>query len=171
MAASCVSIKSLACTDLPQRFVEDNANAVGKIEAANGGIWHWDREAMAAVFVEEVLGQATCFRAEYEAVIFSVFPVGIPALRLGCQVKKTGIGQSRIQLLQIYMPVKSDLVPVIQAGPFQRPVIHLKTRDADDMQFGKSGGTQAGDVPGVWRYFGFEKRNMYHLLSKRRQPA
>lgn len=33
--------------------------------------------------------------------------------------------------------MKPDLIPIIEAGTFQRTVIHSKSRHADDMKVGK----------------------------------
>jgi hypothetical protein len=82
----CKDLYILAVADLTQGLVQDNADAVGEIEAANGAVWHWDGQAVVAVLVEEVCGQAAGFGAEYEAVGFKVLPVGIGPRGFCCYV-------------------------------------------------------------------------------------
>ena len=64
------------------------------------------------------------------------------------------------------MAVKDDLVPIVEPGSPQRPIIHPESGHADNVQVGSSGGTQPGNVAGIRRYLGLEKYDVKHLLTK-----
>lgn len=67
-----------------------------------------------------------------------------------------------VQGVDIDMPHQRDVLPVIQSGPFQRTVVHSKTRNADDMQHRVSCCAKPCDIARVGRYLGFIEGNMQH---------
>ena len=54
-----------------------------------------------------------------------------------------------------------QLVPVIQPGALQFPVVNRKAQRADKVQGSACGGAGAGDVAGVLRYLRLMKNDMY----------
>ncbi len=73
------------------------------------------------------------------------------------------MGQTLEQPFEIKVAAKCDVVPVVQAGPLQCPVIHSKTRHAHDMEIGVRRSTKTGDVSCIRRNFWFQECDVHHF--------
>lgn len=122
---------------LPDRFVKNYRDAVGKVEAAHVAVRHGNGQTRISVHFQQFLRQASGFRSEYEEITVIELPIGIFSVGLGSEIHKSGVREFSVEILEIDMAMKPDLFPIIEAGTFQRTVIHSKSRHADDMKVGK----------------------------------
>jgi len=60
------------------------------------------------------------------------------------------------------MPMKSDLIPIIQSGAPHRSIVEAKTGDADNMQGRHGGGAKPRDVSGILRNLRFDEGHIEH---------
>ena len=60
------------------------------------------------------------------------------------------------------MPMKSDLIPVIQSSAPHCPVVKAKPGDADNVQGRHGGGAQPRDVSGILRNLRFDEGHIEH---------
>jgi hypothetical protein len=70
-----------------------------------------------------------------------------------------------VEIIKVNMPAQRYLIPIIEPGALEGPVVHSKAGDADDMQLGIRRGTKACDVAGIGRDLGFDQCNMEHKKS------
>ena len=73
------------------------------------------------------------------------------------------MGKRRVQAIDVDVAMQRHVVPVIEAGAFQRAVVHSKAGNADDVQMGHGRGAKPGDISSVRRYLGFDEGDMEHL--------
>lgn len=146
---------------MTQCLIEHDPDAGREIEASNGFVRHWDIQASIRICVEQIFGQAACFAAKDKAIVFGVFPICIKPLSFGRNVQKTRIWKMFVETFEIDMTVQINVFPIVEAGAFQRPVVHPKTGDADNMQAGIRCGAEPGDVAGIRRYLWFDKRDVH----------
>ena len=138
---------------LPDRLVKRYSDAVSEIEAAHVGVRHGNGQTRISVHFQQFLRQASSLRAEYKKIAGIEPPLGIYTVGLGGEVHKSGGRVFRVEILEIEMAMKPDLIPIIEAGTFQRTVIHSKPGHADDMKVGECRRAKTRYISCIWRYF------------------
>ena len=72
------------------------------------------------------------------------------------------IGMSRFKFFKAVVIVNLKLVPVVQTGALQIPVINGKTEGTNKVQPAAGNGTGSGYIAGVLRYFRLNQNNVKH---------
>jgi hypothetical protein len=156
--------QGLGLAKLTKSFKEDDPDRGREIEASDCRVRHWDGEAGFGVVFQDALWQAAGLRAEDKAVAFVEFPVGVRPFCFGRQVNEPGFRKGFMQIDESYVTMEFDVVPVIEPGAFQRPVVHSEARHAYDVQRSTRGGAKPCDIAGIWRYFGLVKGDVRHSV-------
>lgn len=156
----------LGISELTQCFVKHDADGVCEVQAADIFVRHRHGETMIGISLQNRCGQAPGFASENEAIAVRKFPIDVRTIRFRREIQKSRPRQALVQPFKIDMPVQIDVFPVIQPGPFQRPVVHPKTGHAHDMQTRKCCRAQTCDVAGIRRNLRFDKSNMKHSRSE-----
>ncbi len=105
------------------------------------GIRHWDRLAIFRVSRKNIFRQPAGLGSKDKAVAAAILLTRVWSRCLCGEVEQPGTWQIGDQVLDIDVPVKPDVVPIIESRTPQRPIIHSKTGHADDMEIGIGCGT------------------------------
>ena len=108
------------------------------------------------------MSESRRFLSENKKIAGQELRFGKACFRMGGKQMKPCIGMSRFKFFKAVVIVNLKLVPVVQTGALQIPVINGKTEGTNKVQPAAGDGTGSGYIAGVLRYFRLNQNNVKH---------
>ena len=119
---------------LPPRLEHHHRHGVGQVQAAVVRL-HWQAQALTVgQGVEQVLRQATGFRAEQEGVAIGELHRVVAHAGAGAQREQALGRNARQRGVQVRVHLHARVLVVVQAGTLELPVVDVEAEGFDQVQ-------------------------------------